>query len=204
MCLSFFCLNAKIHTIEVFTVTKKVIEETYDILKEDRELSEKRRNLLLVLIFSLTLIISIVSATMVYFKIRQLNTDKNPIIIDSTASLTITYEAGQKLTIKDVKPGYESEPMVIKIKNNSKKSITYNLLWTDVANSFNDQLLLTIKKSDQIIYNEIITPKSETAMLDEITIGEYEEHKYELIFKYIGDNEVPSLFTSLIKLEIKK
>ena len=151
--------------------------------------SKKSNNILLTVLFIMTLVATCIGATFAYFTARVRNDATNQTIIIRTANIgTINYVNGNELRLdNEVK-------FTVSADANANVPATYTLSWVDVVNNFTDTnnlvytLVGTTNGSGQLVTNQ--TDKSAPTTADNVIIGSGkvkpgETHEYTLQVSFL-------------------
>ena len=148
----------------------------------------KKKTVLLVALFSLSLLASMVGATFAYFSVTiQGNNTSSSVIIKSSA-LGINYNSGGEIFAEGVKPQW-SDSKTLTVTNTGDSVVIYTLAWDDVYNDFavKSELQYNIVGSGQGAINVVAgtpAPSINGNIASNVNINPGVTHQYVLTISF--------------------
>ena len=149
----------------------------------------KRKRTVILVVSVLVVLIGVIGITYAYFTAGSLDSDSS--ITVTTAKIGLVYESGSTMSGVNIAPGW-TESKTFTVKNNSTVVLYYEILWTDVSNTFvtKEDLVYSLTCISDVVSNtcsgvsETIFPSSEESILANIEIEPNELHTYTLTVTY--------------------
>ncbi len=126
----------------------------------------------------------------------------------TTKILKVVYMAGSEIeSVGDVLPGWTSGEKIIKITNMSDVLLKYNVMWTNVTNTFNRKSDLTyhIRVGNSELSTGVL-PSRKSALMNNVSIASGETHTIKIFIKYANLNldqsvDMGKLFAGTVLIE---
>ena len=154
-------------------------------MKEKLEGIKGNKKLLIMIIVVLLAILSIVGITYAYFTAVVMGNEDAKTIIVTTPHLHITYESGNEILAENAVPGW-NDSKEIKVTNNSSIKVYYDLIWTDITNTFEDKNDLVYSISGHQTKSNTPNPIEEDIMIGNIGIEPGVTHTYTLRVDFLS------------------
>ena len=166
-------------------------KEQYYILREEERREEGRKFTILTLLASLIFIVILFGTVFLYFRTNYIveNLPELEARIENQ-TLMVLYNEGKDFKFEGAKD-VESDKRTITIKNDGSKGINYKIAWVNVFNDLSnpENLVMTIKRREDILVDKKRLPANAEEVLSEINISGGTEHEYEIIIEHINTEQ---------------
>lgn len=173
---------------------KEELEKQYSILIRASEKKEKKYFIIIISILVVTLlgtIVSIIFAGSAFNNSKKLNKNIEATTTTYYRTLSVTFNNGQKLELRNIGNGYElTNPKTITITNTGDKKITFNIKFNSIDTSLlsSNNLTYTITSNGETSSPKEL-PLSEKNILTDIEIEPEETLTYIIKASFTGQME---------------
>ena len=163
----------------------------YSLLINAERKEQRKRTIIILIIFSITLISVFVSTV---FSYRAYKNTKSILSGDKEDNKTyyqtlgVVYQNGRSLKLEGLYYGYElANPLVISVTNDGNYDITYKISISNISTNLasNSSLNYTITKNNETSSPKVL-PVKDDDLLSEITISPKETASYIISASYSG------------------
>lgn len=124
-----------------------------------------KSSIVLTIIAVVTLCVAVIGATFAFYSSRVQGNEDAPGISIQTAFLALSYYNGDEILGENVNTNWSSGVKTFTIKNTGNVPATYNIGWTNVVNTFGDEINGVVGKPEELTYtlscdNGVALPKT--------------------------------------------
>ena len=156
-----------------------------------KENKKGRKPIIVVVVSALVILISILGYTYSYFSAQVNENNKTKTVIKVNNGLSLIFTGTAEVEAQKLVPG-DKRTKTFTVENKLDTNVKYNIYIENVENGFNEDLVYTLKKGDDIVVSETPLPKTKTGKSYiktsiEIAGKTTDNYTLEIEYKYLAD-----------------